>query len=519
MRSGQIYHQCLNRLRKVFRKLLRRKYDFSIYKEGLPLQLTAQIDKYESCSGENFTFLNLKERFNGSWEYKELGPLWSFNINYMEYLLQPSMSLEEGCGWIMRFMSSQENNSVGLHPYCIALRCVNWIKFITKYRVHFAADDLKKIETSLYSQYRILQDNLEYNLAGNHLLEDFFSLLWGAIYFDDKKMFDVAAPQLIEQLKEQTLEDGANFEQSPMYHCIILDRVLDAVNLLQNNIRFDGQASLCGFLRDEAAMMLGWLESITYSDGTFPLFNDSAEGIAPSAKELFDYASRLNIAWSKGESEASGYFCVDKENYELRMDMGGIAASYIPGHSHADTFNFELRTGGKPFIVDSGISTYQWCGRRQYERSTAAHNTVTVNDENSSHVWAAFRCAERANVVDFKQELSSITATHDGYSKFGTLHTRQFLWDDNCVEISDKLSDGCRGKAFLHFAPGVDVRIEGTRVIAPNAEIVLDNASSVELCEGEVATQYNRLEKNITLCISFNERLNSKILFYASTAD
>lgn len=513
LHSGQVLHQCLARLRKIARRVLRSKYDFSMYREGQPLQLADQIDKYESCNGEDFTFINITERFDGNWEYKQLGALWSFNINYMEYLLQPSMNFATGREWIMRFISSQESNAIGMSPYCIALRSVNWIKFITQHRAELAADDLKKIETSLYSQCRILQDNLEYNLAGNHLLEDLFSLVWAGIYFGDRKMFAVAAPQLASQLKEQTLDDGANFEQSPMYHCIILDRVLDAINILQNNRRFDGQDELCSVLRDCAARMLGWLQEISYSDGTLPLFNDSAEGIAPSPEALYGYASRLGIEWSKGSSDASGYYCVDNGKFELRMDMGGIAASYIPGHSHADTFNFELRAAGRPFIADSGISTYQWCDRRQYERSTAAHNTVTVNDDNSSRVWAAFRCAQRAKVFDIRKDGNSICATHDGYSKYGTLHTRKFSWSDSSVVLTDHLSGDVCGKAYLHFAPGVEVRVEGNRATASGAEILFDSPLSVELSEGETARQYNRFEKCYILCISFKGSLKTEIAF------
>lgn len=512
LRSSQVLYQCLNRLRKILRKFLCREYDFSLYKQGVSLKLISPIEKYESCRGEEFTFLNIKEHFDGRWEYKNLGPLWNFNINYMEYLLQPSMNFEKGLQWIMRFIALQDRNRVGLSPYCIALRNVNWIKFITKNRALFVAEDLIKIETSLYSQYRILQNNLEYHLAGNHLLEDFFSLLWGGVYFDDKKMYDVAAEGLFAQLEEQTLADGANFEQSPMYHSIILDRVLDAINLLLNNHRFAGQRALCQFLYDKASVMLGWLQAVSYSDGTFPLFNDSAEGVAPTVTALYAYAMQLNVVWDRGCSSASGYYCVDNSNFELRMDVGGIAASYIPGHSHADTFNFELRIAGHPFIVDSGISTYQWCSRRQYERSTFAHNTVTVNDDDSSRVWAAFRCAQRAKVFDCKIDSCSICATHDGFSKYGTLHTRTFSWSKDGVVISDYLSGDVCGKAYLHFAPGLDVCVNGDKIITPLAELILKGSSAVELLDGEIARQYNRLEKCKIISISFKSALNCTII-------
>ena len=205
----------------------------------------------------------------------------------MEYLLQPSMTLQEGLQWINRFIDAQENNVIGLSQYCISLRAVNWIKFVTANRDNIPTEELKRIDCSLYSQYKILLGGLEYNLAGNHLIENLFALLWGAIYFGDEKMYKRCAMELAEQIEEQTLDDGANYEQSIMYHCIILDRVLDAVNLLRNNKIFDGQDKLCEALAKKASLMLGWLRSIIYSDGSYPHFNDSADGVAPVPGQLF----------------------------------------------------------------------------------------------------------------------------------------------------------------------------------------------------------------------------------------
>ena len=54
----------------------------------------------------------------------------------------------------------------------------------------------------------------------------------------------------------------------------------------------------------------------------------------------------------------SGYRIIKNENFEILIDIGNIMASYQPGHSHADTFNFLLNYKGKEILVDSGISTY-----------------------------------------------------------------------------------------------------------------------------------------------------------------
>lgn len=509
----QIIYQCLFRFKKTYRKIFKLKFDFTHYRQGRILSLSDYIAKYESCSGDDFVFLNLSSSYDGLWENKEYGALWSFNINYMEFILQPSISFADAKKWIMRFIDKQHCNEIGMSSYCISLRGINWIKFITTNRSFFTDCEIKKIETSLYSQYCILYDNIEYNIGGNHLLENYFSLLWAAFYFNDEKMYEFASSGLQKELSVQTLCDGANFEQSPMYHCIMLDRTLDALNLLKNNDLFVLQKALYEFLNTKSLQMLGWLQHICYKDGSFPLFNDSAEKIAPTAHELFDYAKRLGLQHVSGVSDVSGYYAVDCERYELRMDMGGIAASYIPGHSHADTFNFELRSNGKPFITDSGITTYQWCDRRLYERSTAAHNTVSVNDDNSSCIWAAFRCAQRATVYDLKKNATSLSASHNGFAKYGTVHTRRFSWSDDSVEIFDLLSGDIPGKAYLHFAPDTDVKIKNGKLVTSSGIITFENNVSIEITDCEVSVEYNSPQKSKAVCVVFKHYLKTNIMF------
>lgn len=505
----QVLYQCLRRFNGKLRSLFGIKYKFSHYKEGNLLHLKQVVLKYETLKDGVFTFINLPAEFNGEWENKELGPLWSFNINYMDYLLQPSMGAEEGKKWIFRFIETEKNNKVGMAPYCISLRFVNWVKFLSINKKSFSVEEKRVVDTSLYSQYRILDRNLEYNLAGNHLLENIFTLLWAAYYFDDKTIFRKASRLLKRELEKQTLPGGANYEQSPMYHCIILDRVLDAVNLLQNNGRFEGDKELLAFLREKAGLMLGWLQYICYEDGSYPLFNDSAKEIAPLPSALFDYASRLGIRGEASVDKAAGYYAARGSNYELRMDVGGIAASYIPGHSHADTFNFELRVGGKPFIVDTGISNYNICERRFYERSTAAHNTVVVNGEDSSRVWSAFRCAQRAEVVAVDEGDGSITATHNGYRKRGVMHTRSFSWEKERVTVKDKLTRNVQAVAYLHFAIGVDVSLKDNTLSTPYADIIFSGAKNIEICAGEYSTEYNRFKKCVVTAVTFEGELTT----------
>ncbi len=145
----------------------------------------------------------------------------------MDWLCQEEASRETGEKWIDKFIADLPSNRVGLAPYPIALRGINWVKFIS---IHYdAIPDSKRQRwnDSLYAQYRLLSRRLEYHLEGNHLLENAYSLFIASIYFADRRLYKKSSKLLIKELDEQILPDGAHFEQSPMYHCILLDRLLD----------------------------------------------------------------------------------------------------------------------------------------------------------------------------------------------------------------------------------------------------------------------------------------------------
>ncbi|MFW1494674.1 heparinase II/III domain-containing protein, partial [Vibrio parahaemolyticus] len=53
---------------------------------------------------------------------------------------------------------------------------------------------------------------------------------------------------------------------------------------------------------------------------------------------------------------------------------------------------------GKQIIVDPGISTYTISERRNIERGTSSHNTLSINGYNQSDLWGGFRVGKRAQV-------------------------------------------------------------------------------------------------------------------------
>jgi hypothetical protein len=403
------------------------------------------VDSY--FRDREFIFLNLSIKFKKKidWNYSNNGKLWTYNLTYFDFLSQKNQR-DNNLALIGSFINNIDNLKDGLEPFPISLRGINWIKYLT-----YSNIKNQRIDDSLYGQYYILLNNIEYHLLGNHLLENGFSLLFGSYYFQDNRLYEKAKEILVEELEEQILNDGGHFELSPMYHQIMLFRVLDSINLIKHNSWKNGE--LLGFLRGKGELMLGWIDKISYKNGDIPLLNDSTNHIAPTTEQLINYSKSLNLKIYSLRLNESGYRKVLNDNYECIVDIGNIGAEYIAGHAHADCFNFELRFGDKPFIVDTGLSTYETSPRRDIERSTISHNTVEVNDKNQSETWGGFRVANRARVIDIKEKDGVIEATHDGYKPI--LHTRKWYFGKDKVTIEDNLDRDAIGIARLHFHPDI----------------------------------------------------------------
>ncbi len=458
---------------------------------------TEWIEKSKCYTPDGFRFLNLQTKTE-DWNYTENGMLWAYNLNYMDWLCQEGMEFEEGAKWIDKFIDERISNRIGLDPYPIALRGINWIKFICKFSKQIDAEQLKRWNNILFSQYCLLEKKLEYHLLGNHLLEDAFSLFIASVYFRDNRLYKKASKLLLEQLKEQILPDGAHYEQSPMYHCIMLDRLLDCINLVKGlELRVKSSYKV-DELKQFAVRMLGHLESIVWADGSIPLLNDAAYGIAPTPAQLFDYAKRLGLEWEVIPLKECGYRKLRNERMEAVVDVGDITASYQPGHTHADVLNYELRIDGKPFIVDTGISTYNKTDRRQYERSTAAHNCVVVDGRDSSEVWGGFRVGRRSStkLKIENGELRIIKAEHNGYDK---PCIRTFKMTDEAFIIEDEYAG--EAVSYIHLAKDADM-----------SRIDVEGAKRIEIIDGQYSQEYNKFKECKVMAITFVNNLKYTIL-------
>lgn len=500
LKFRQIHHQLFYRFRNMVLGTPRLKSNDVILSTHQVASWKG-IPAASSYLGENtFHFLNIEHKFKKQidWNYSDYGKLWTYNLNYFEYLTQSDISKEEGLALIKDFLHNASNIKTGAEPYPISLRIINWIKFINHYQIDDAS-----INSALYHQIRLLETNLEYHLMGNHLLENAFALVWGSWYIKDTKSYYKSTNLLIQELNEQILPDGGHFELSPMYHRLILLRLLDTINLLKNNLNNDPEFT--GKLSQKAGLMVNWLNQIKYRNNSLPNLNDSTFGIASHTRDLFNYAIKINIPIYYLPLNESGYRRLNCGPWELTADIGHIGPDYIPGHAHSDTLSFDLQIDDLPFIVDIGISTYEKNERRQWERSTAAHNTVQVDNIEQSEVWGGFKVGRRARPIHIIEKSNCLEASHDGYKKWNIYPYRKWSISDTDLEILDRIVGDnyliATARYYLH--PSQSVSILDNTVQSPLATFTFKGAKSIQIIPYEYPLGYNRLVPGHCITVTF----------------
>jgi hypothetical protein len=460
----------------------------------------------------SFTFLNISHSFYDeiNWNFNQFGKLWTYNLNYFDFLHHENISKETGLLLIQDFIKNDTTLKDGKEPYPISLRGINWVKFLSNNQVK---DEL--INNTLYFHYCILFKNLEFHLLGNHLLENAFSLLFGAYYFQDEELYNKSKNLLISELNEQVLKDGAHFELSPMYHQIILSKLLDSIQLIKLNSEWK-KDDLTSFLEQKASLMISWLCNITYKSGEIPMVNDATFNIAPNSKKILSYAKHLGINSQYIPLSDSGYRKITSDIYELFIDVGNVGPDYQLAHAHSDTLNFELNKGNNPIFVDTGISTYEKNIKRQEERATHSHNTVKIGSKEQTQVWGGFRVAKRAEITHLTEKPNFIEASHDGYLSDGYAHTRSFLWGKENLIITDKINKttGNKAKAFFHFHSSVTKPVVKGNYITLESlgvSIEFERASTINVEEYQLSEGFNKTTLAHKIVVVFDQSLKTKI--------
>lgn len=433
--------------------------------------LSSQLTDYHE-----FHFFDQKGHLHDPtlWNNSQYTKLWLYQLHYFDELnctnahLRTPQMLDYINIWIERNPPAKGN---GWEPYPLSLRIVNWIKWFAHHPEHRSLAFIQNLQQQVYC----LEQKIEYHILANHLFANAKALTFAGIFFQGHqatKWLKKGLHILDKECSEQFLEDGGHFELSPMYHALILWDICDLIYLAQSteNIPLKKRLPMWQAILTRG---LHWLLAMIHPDGEIAFFNDSTLGVAPTYKQLKDYATFLDIPFTEKHLKplslqhlkSSGYCIVQlNQNTKAILDTAPVGPSYQPGHAHADTLSFELSIYQQRFIVNSGISQYGEDITRQQQRSTTAHTTVSIDQMNSSDVWSGFRVAQRAMPYNFKtqthQDTVMVHCAHDGYRRLSgqNRHQRTWTFSPTYIHIKDEIV-GAFQTAYARFYFHPDVRL------------------------------------------------------------
>lgn len=397
-------------------------------------QWNSEIYRPTNISQAQFQFMRITADLMApvTWDNPDFPKLWRYHIQYFHDLnatINLSIAFWQTClaQWTL---ANPPMQGTSWEPYPLSLRIVNWIIW------HLRTGGLTPaLIDHLHTQCRALNKQIEWHIDANHLWANAKALVFAGCFFSQNSAWYQQGMQLIHRICQEQFDTyGGHIELSPMYHALITQDLLELIALHQCYAK-----PLPNRWAKQVTRMLSWLGALTHPDGEYAFFNDCTFGIAPNYATLCHIARQLHLSVDLPLRNASGYVHHQAQYYTLIADTAAIGCSYQPGHAHADSLSFELSYGLQRMIVNSGISTYANHQLRHWQRSTAAHNTLTLNQQNSSEVWHAFRVAKRARIIKRYVSEHLIAAIHNGYSSCyrAILHSRQWHLQEHLIAITD----------------------------------------------------------------------------------
>ncbi len=184
----------------------------------------------------------------------------------------------------------------------------------------------------------------------------------------------------------------------------------------------------------------------------------------------------------------TGIYIIRSKDIYLGITCGTNIPSEEYTHAHNDKLGFELNIDGRDFFVDPGTFTYTGSfDVRNSFRSTAFHNTVTVDDEEQNpfprdNVFALPDVTQaKALIFEGDDENHTFSGEHYGYQRLSdpVIHQRKFLLDKAKKNIA--IEDHLLGKEehkisyYFHVHPEVDISfLNNEKIILKNREVSLE---------------------------------------------
>jgi hypothetical protein len=410
-----------------------------------------------------------------------------------------------------------------------ATRLVAWVWILELLRGArvLTSDRLYKIFLSMAAHARHISRYLSCYLSPNtHLTGESWGLfVFSAVYpevKDSQKWRKLSETILVQELMRQVGDDGVHRELSTCYHAYTAEYFFQY--LILNSLQ--GRTCPAPVMARLEKMCNFFLYCQT-KDNTLPMLGDGDSGQALPLDPSGHNPARIILAhgtllfnstdmkhqltglpwealwfWGKdavnrfeqvpARMEKDPCFSFQDANYMVSRTGWGEQDSVLvfdagnmgflnSGHAHADFLHFDLAVSGRPVIVDTGTGSYHDPFWRNHFRGTAAHNTVTIDQQPQAAFGGKFNWTSKPDKGKgrlikqscFTLFCSEYTSSSMPVSYRHLVHQRIFCqWETLFFLCLDTIcSDNTHNYAFhYHFHPEINIRLTDTYVSCTHQE-------------------------------------------------
>jgi len=378
--------------------------------------------------------------------------------------------------WIFQFRDwekknylgrSKENDEIAWRPLEVSERMQSFPGTFNLFIVspNFTPEFLMEFLNSYSKQTDYIPKN--YSKEGNHLLFEAQRVLGAGAFFPELKLAAGWRKSGIEvlnrEIKLQVLEDGVQWELSPVYHVACIEIFMKAYNA----------AKMAGVEKEFPASYIKTVEkmmevtaNISFPDYNNPMFGDSWLSdknarikLFASWSALFPQNGLLKYFGTDGKQgklpdylshafSNGGFYTFRngwKEQSTVMIVKAGPPAEF---HAQPDNGTFELWVNGRNFTPDTGCYIYSGDAEvtkmRNWFRQTRVHSTLTLDDQNMVITNAD------QNKWETSKNLDILTYTNPSYADLN--HQRSIIFiDKKYFLIIDKVIGKATGNLGTHF--------------------------------------------------------------------
>ena len=179
---------------------------------------------------------------------------------------------------------------------------------------------------------------------------------------------------------------------------------------------------------NENIYYLGQAYAITSQNNKYDLlFNGNHES---NNLDFDNYLKRFGYNFKSQNTESGGYAVLNNKKICLVVDIGPTPDKKFSSNYQAGSLSFEIISGGKKLICNSGYFQNFKHRLNGISKSSATHSTLILDDRSSCKFTKTKQIFEGLKIIKknivFEKNYWKVNAAHDGYLKqYGVTHDRE----------------------------------------------------------------------------------------------